>query len=125
MIRETTGGGWGDVELTVSTTTPLPASITSLLAHMGIGVVVEDFDQFTMRLTQTEFNYDERIRLIDEAGDDVRRAVGGSIDVAVWDGPVTNSGRVEVLPFVHEQAVSITNHRFGNRTPLSTQVLQG
>ena len=125
MIRETTGGGWGDVELTVSTTTPLPASITSLLAHMGIGVVVEDFDQFTMRLTQAEFSYDERIRLIDEAGDDVRRAVGGSIDVAVWDGPVTNSGRVEVLPFVHEQAVSITNHRFGNRTPLSTQVLQG
>jgi len=27
---------------------------------------------------------------------------------------VTTSGRVELLPFVHEQSVSITAHRFGN-----------
>jgi RHH-type proline utilization regulon transcriptional repressor/proline dehydrogenase/delta 1-pyrroline-5-carboxylate dehydrogenase len=27
---------------------------------------------------------------------------------------VTASGRVEVLPFLKEQAVSITAHRFGN-----------
>ncbi len=29
--------------------------------------------------------------------------------------PVTLSGRVEALPFLKEQAISITNHRFGNR----------
>ncbi len=29
-------------------------------------------------------------------------------------GPVTLSGRVEALPFLQEQAISITNHRFGN-----------
>ena len=29
-------------------------------------------------------------------------------------GPVTSAGRVELLPFLREQAVSITAHRFGN-----------
>ena len=32
-------------------------------------------------------------------------------------------GDVFDIPFVHEQAVSITNHRFGNPTPLSQEVL--
>jgi RHH-type proline utilization regulon transcriptional repressor/proline dehydrogenase/delta 1-pyrroline-5-carboxylate dehydrogenase len=41
-------------------------------------------------------------------------AVGGSPDVAIWSGPVTSAGRIEMLPFLHEQAVSITAHRFGN-----------
>ncbi|MFT3853605.1 MAG: bifunctional proline dehydrogenase/L-glutamate gamma-semialdehyde dehydrogenase [Ilumatobacteraceae bacterium] len=32
---------------------------------------------------------------------------------AVWDHPVTEAGRIEMLPFLREQAISITNHRFG------------
>jgi RHH-type proline utilization regulon transcriptional repressor/proline dehydrogenase/delta 1-pyrroline-5-carboxylate dehydrogenase len=39
---------------------------------------------------------------------------GGSPDVAIWADPVTAAGRIEVLPFLLEQAVSITAHRFGN-----------
>ena len=38
----------------------------------------------------------------------------GDVRVAVYDGPVTTEGRIELLPFLHEQAVSITAHRFGN-----------
>jgi len=41
-------------------------------------------------------------------------AVGGSPSVAVYAGEVTRAGRVELLPFLREQAVSITAHRFGN-----------
>jgi len=44
-------------------------------------------------------------------------AVDGAPDVAVWSGPVTASGRVELLPFLREQALSITAHRFGNPYP--------
>ena len=33
------------------------------------------------------------------------------------------AGRVEMLPFLHEQAVSITNHRFGNPTTLADGVI--
>jgi RHH-type proline utilization regulon transcriptional repressor/proline dehydrogenase/delta 1-pyrroline-5-carboxylate dehydrogenase len=43
--------------------------------------------------------------------------------VAVHAHPVTESGRLEMLPFLHEQAVSITAHRFGNPTTLPDEVL--
>ncbi len=51
------------------------------------------------------------------------KAVRGSVDVAIYDEPVTPCGRVEILPFVLEQAVSATNHRFGNPTKLLDGVL--
>jgi RHH-type proline utilization regulon transcriptional repressor/proline dehydrogenase/delta 1-pyrroline-5-carboxylate dehydrogenase len=38
-------------------------------------------------------------------------------DVAVWSGPVTTAGRIELLPFLHEQSVTITAHRFGTPDP--------
>jgi RHH-type proline utilization regulon transcriptional repressor/proline dehydrogenase/delta 1-pyrroline-5-carboxylate dehydrogenase len=44
---------------------------------------------------------------------DVAAATGGRPDLAVFDGPVTVAGRIELLPFLREQAVSITAHRFG------------
>ena len=55
-----------------------------------------------------------RVRLIGGDALAVAGAVGGNPDVAVWAGPVTTSGRIELLPFLREQAVSITAHRFGN-----------
>jgi RHH-type proline utilization regulon transcriptional repressor/proline dehydrogenase/delta 1-pyrroline-5-carboxylate dehydrogenase len=39
--------------------------------------------------------------------------------VAIYAHEVTEAGRVELLPFVHEQAVSITAHRFGTPNHLS------
>ena len=41
------------------------------------------------------------------------RRTGGPTDVPVYDQPVVESGRVELLAFVREQTVSITTHRFG------------
>ena len=49
--------------------------------------------------------------------------LGGDIRVAVWDGPATVAARVEALPFLHEQAVSITNHRYGNPTSITEEIL--
>ena len=56
----------------------------------------------------------ERIRVVGESAADVARAVEGDPDVAIYGGAVTQSGRIELLPFLREQAISITNHRFGN-----------
>ncbi|WKK72163.1 hypothetical protein Q0F99_03815 [Rathayibacter oskolensis] len=50
-------------------------------------------------------------------------ALGGSPDVAIYADPITPAGRVELLPFLREQAISITNHRFGNPIALSDGVL--
>jgi len=63
-----------------------------------------------------------RVRLIGGDARALADALGGSPDVAVWSGPVTTSGRIELLPFLHEQAVSITAHRFGNPDPEMAQL---
>ena len=57
---------------------------------------------------------DLRIRLIGGSASALAAAVGGSPDVAIHSDPVTESGRVELLPFLSEQAISMTAHRFGN-----------
>jgi RHH-type proline utilization regulon transcriptional repressor/proline dehydrogenase/delta 1-pyrroline-5-carboxylate dehydrogenase len=50
-------------------------------------------------------------------------ALGGDPAVAVFAAPVTPSGRLELLPFLREQAVSITAHRFGNPDAWSEGVI--
>ena len=45
-----------------------------------------------------------------------------AVDLAVWAHPVTGSGRVELLPFLQEQSISITAHRFGNPNPAMTDL---
>ena len=57
-----------------------------------------------------------RIRLIGHDAQ-LQRLLGGDASVAVYDQPVTASGRLEMLPFLREQAVSITAHRYGNPDP--------
>jgi len=43
--------------------------------------------------------------------------------VAIYASNVTGAGRVELLPFLHEQAVSITAHRFGTPNHLSDSLI--
>lgn len=58
-------------------------------------------------------------RAVSHGGSDRTRVVGSGTDVptgpsaAVWSGAVTEAGRVEMLPFLREQSISITHHRFG------------
>jgi RHH-type proline utilization regulon transcriptional repressor/proline dehydrogenase/delta 1-pyrroline-5-carboxylate dehydrogenase len=58
-----------------------------------------------------------RIRLLNGAPEVLHVHFDGSPEIAIWAGPVTASGRVEALPFVLEQAVSMTVHRFGTLDP--------
>lgn len=117
------GGGHMPMSLHLSTARPIPSELDSFLDRYGVEHSIEDSASFASNLQREGLGLDERIRLIAEDGDALRTALKGSIDIAIWDGPITGAGRIEILPFVHEQAISITNHRFGNRTPLSAQVL--
>lgn len=60
-----------------------------------------------------ELGVGTRIKLIGEDVDLVAR-LGGTPDVAVLTHPVVGASRVELQEMLHEQAVSITTHRFGN-----------
>ncbi|GAA4804472.1 proline dehydrogenase family protein [Tomitella cavernea] len=54
-----------------------------------------------------------RIRLIGGDPQALARALDGDPAVAVHSRPVTGSDRLEMLPFLREQSVSMTAHRFG------------
>ena len=64
-----------------------------------------------------------RVRLIGGSPLALAEATGGTPDIAVYAQPVTESGRLELLPFLHEQAVSITAHRFGTPNFLSDALI--
>ena len=55
----------------------------------------------------------ERIRVIGTVTDELRRSAAERF-IHLADAPVTQSGRIELLHFLREQAVSVTLHRFGN-----------
>ncbi|MPY92312.1 MAG: aldehyde dehydrogenase family protein [Acidimicrobiia bacterium] len=75
-------------------------------------VTVEDDAAFLERVASGHARPD-RLRLLGTAGDDLRRACVAQ-GVALFDQPVLASGRIELLRWVREQAVSETRHRYGN-----------
>jgi RHH-type proline utilization regulon transcriptional repressor/proline dehydrogenase/delta 1-pyrroline-5-carboxylate dehydrogenase len=107
---------------TVSTAVELPKGVRTILAARDVPVVLEADGPWLVRAAKGGITT-PRVRLVGGGASELAKALGGSPDVAVWSHPVTPSGRVELLPFLHEQAVSITNHRFGNPTTLSQGVI--
>ena len=115
LLRTVAAALAADADLTVSSAVDLPA-----LASVGVEVVVEDDAAWAAGLPNAGH---QRIRLVGAAASVVAQALDGRPDVAVFDHPVVESGRVERLPYVLEQAVSITAHRFGTPDHLTDDVL--
>nr|WP_240792378.1 MULTISPECIES: bifunctional proline dehydrogenase/L-glutamate gamma-semialdehyde dehydrogenase [unclassified Salinibacterium] len=106
--------------ITVSSAVELPGRVASLLHSRGIRSTVEPDGAWLASLAQLEGG---RIRLVGAPASTVADATSGRPDVAVYAEPVTESGRVELLPFLQEQAVSITAHRFGTPSTFSRDVI--
>ncbi len=113
--------------IAISSALPIAAGLVSLIDSpvppvIVESVVVETDARWHARMIAAE-SRPGRIRLI--GGD--RRALAavlvGDPDVAIYAGPVTTSGRIELLPFLHEQAISITAHRFGTPEQAMTVAL--
>ncbi|MGM7680115.1 bifunctional proline dehydrogenase/L-glutamate gamma-semialdehyde dehydrogenase [Microbacterium sp. A94] len=98
--------------LSVSTAVALPATVASWLSKSSVGVAVEDEASWGARAARLAAD-GGRIRLVGAAAASVTAHTGGSPAVAVYTGPVLSAGRIELLPFLREQAVSISAHRFG------------
>ncbi|MET0448271.1 MAG: aldehyde dehydrogenase family protein, partial [Aeromicrobium sp.] len=99
--------------VTVSSGSSLPPGLVP-------GVTVETHAQWLAHAAATR---PSRVRLIGTGPVELAAAVEGDPDVAIHSGAVTLSGRVEALPFLQEQSISITNHRFGNPDPQLEHVL--
>jgi RHH-type proline utilization regulon transcriptional repressor/proline dehydrogenase/delta 1-pyrroline-5-carboxylate dehydrogenase len=107
---------------TVSSSLKLPRPVHQVLRERYVDVTVESDQQWLKRVAAGAVK-EHRIRLIGGDASALAIALGGTPDVAVYANPVTPSGRIELLPFLHEQAISITAHRFGNPSRLSEGVI--
>ncbi|KRE31547.1 bifunctional proline dehydrogenase/L-glutamate gamma-semialdehyde dehydrogenase [Agromyces sp. Soil535] len=121
-LRIIAAGLLAKAPLTVSTAIELPKAVRTILAARDVRVIREGDAAWLDRAAKGGITT-SRVRLVGGGASALAEALGGTPDVAVWSHPVTPSGRVELLPFLHEQAISITNHRFGNPTTLTDGVI--
>ncbi len=105
----------------VSTATPLPEPVAAVLKAQGVDISTVSDSAWPRELAKSDAP-NRRIRLVGAQASDVT-AVTAAPDIAIWDGEVTAAGRIELLPFLREQAIAITNHRFGNPTTLTDAVI--
>jgi RHH-type proline utilization regulon transcriptional repressor/proline dehydrogenase/delta 1-pyrroline-5-carboxylate dehydrogenase len=118
LVRLLAAAARARAAVAISSAIPLPATLVSLfsgaLSPMAVrGIVVESDAAWLARAAQGGIAT-SRVRLIGGDAAALAAAVGGTPDLAIYAGEVTSAGRVELLPFLREQAVSITAHRFGN-----------
>ena len=126
LVRTVAAGVLAGSAVTVSTAVELPAQLRSVLTAQDIDVTVESDAGWLAsagHLAAAGKLSGARIRLIGGDASALAEATGGRPDLAIYAHAVTEAGRVELLPFLHEQAVSITAHRFGTPNHLSDALI--
>jgi RHH-type proline utilization regulon transcriptional repressor/proline dehydrogenase/delta 1-pyrroline-5-carboxylate dehydrogenase len=125
IIRIFSAGALAGATMHLSVAEDLPEDVLELLRNTPEGYgrlesyVVETERSFAARIS---VNLPERIRLLGSRWDSLSVDLDGAPEVAIWANDVTESGWVEILPFVIEQAVSMTAHRFGAPDPRFAQL---
>ncbi|MFS0853864.1 bifunctional proline dehydrogenase/L-glutamate gamma-semialdehyde dehydrogenase [Microbacterium sp. 179-I 3D4 NHS] len=123
----------------LSVSAGLPAAVRHALGDLDAPVFLETEGEWLARIVRREDEVQGeaevavpragRVRLVGSRAEvaaahaALATAVDGDPDLAIYDGEVTSAGRIELLPFVHEQAISITAHRFGNPDPVFADVI--
>jgi RHH-type proline utilization regulon transcriptional repressor/proline dehydrogenase/delta 1-pyrroline-5-carboxylate dehydrogenase len=126
LARTVAAGVLAGSALTVSAAVELPAQLGAVLTGLDITVTVESDAGWlasAARLASAGKLSGARIRLIGGDPTALAEATDGRPDLAIYAHPVTEAGRVELLPFLHEQAISITAHRFGTANHLSDALI--
>jgi len=136
VLRVVIAGVRAGARFTLSAPVAIPAGVRHALAGLDVPVFLEADDEWVERMSRPADQTPEfaeprppRVRLVgspDAVASLHRRlaeATDGDPDLAVYDNEVTTSGRIELLPFLHEQAIAITAHRFGNPDAWSEPVI--
>src|SRR5699024_7570626 len=119
-----TGEGTG-MQPTNTISLPLGAlrEPTKIFGNTNFRVVFEDADAWLQRainIADTDPSVGpDRIRLFGRAeAIQTISATSHSPETALYTQPVTSAGRLEMLPFIREQSVTMTAHRFGTLSDL-------
>ncbi len=112
LVRVVAAGVRAGSAVTVSSERELSPAVRAWLGGVGVPAAVEDAEGWRRRAAGLARS-GGRVRLLGGSVAAVADATGGSPAVAVYAGEATRAGQVELLPFLREQAVSITAHRFG------------
>jgi len=140
VLRVVVAGIRAGTPFTLSAPVGLPAAVRRALGDVGASVHVETDEQWLQRIVGAGVDAASadlgmpsgrptRARLVGprESVGSLHRAlaeaVAGDPDLAVYDNEVTTAGRLELLPFLREQSITITAHRFGNPDPWSEAVI--
>ena len=124
-----TGHGTGVLpENVVSLPPHVPREVAGVFRNTNMRVIFEDSDTWLRRaanLAEADpTDGSGRIRLIGTA--ETAETIGATAhrpEVAIYQQPVTSAGRLEMLPFIREQAVTMTAHRFGTINDLPQRAL--
>ncbi|MEV8249511.1 bifunctional proline dehydrogenase/L-glutamate gamma-semialdehyde dehydrogenase [Microbacterium sp. NPDC076768] len=136
LLRVVIAGVRSGAEFVLSTPVGLPGDVRRALGDLDAPVFLETQDEWMQRMLRQETDEldtvlprRERVRLVGGRAavaalhTAFATASAGDPDIAVYDGEVTAAARIELLPFVHEQSISITAHRYGNPDPWSTPII--
>ncbi|MTA05421.1 MAG: aldehyde dehydrogenase family protein, partial [Actinobacteria bacterium] len=110
----------------VSASAWLENKIVRSLGELGVSVEIQTEHEWQEALGRREEELSgQRIRLVGGSPAAITMATGGRPDLSIWAGPAVTAGRIEMLPFLREQAVSITAHRFGTPHHLTDDIKLG
>lgn len=121
VLRVVGAGILAGSSVTVSTPVPLDPSVADTLATAGVVCRVEAAASWRNTLRD---NTPGRVRLLGGSREQFARDSAGNVGIALYAGPVVEAGRIELLTFLHEQAIAVTAHRFGSPTPLSENLFR-
>ena len=122
LVRMAAAGLRAGAAVHISTALRPTPKLDAALARFAASVTVEPDWRWHERAAAGMIGT-SRVRLIGGDAAALAAAVQGDPDLAIYADPVTSAGRVELLPFLREQAVSITAHRFGNPDDWSAAVI--
>ena len=132
LVRVVAAGVRAGAFVSLSVADRLPTELAGALAAAGVDVDVEAPGVWSARLADLASSkaLGLRVRVLGPREEtavsrwrEASRLTGGSPDVALYTGPVTTCPHTELLPFLHEQAVAVTTHRFGTPLDLAAGLL--
>lgn len=116
LLRVVGAGILAGAPVTVSSPEPLQRAVAEALRVMDVTYRVDDVAAWQKLLRD---NAPARVRLLGGDRAEFARDSAGRVDIALYAQPVVEAGRIELLTFVCEQAVSVTAHRFGSPTAVT------